>query len=89
MEKASSADSSSVESYQALSFLCGRPAGRGFGCLSVWLWRLPPSARWGARNACSPARRAVTQMAATKATAQMGAPEDATQAAARRQQFGR
>ena len=54
-----------------------RPAGRGFGCLSVWLWRLPPSARWGARSACLPARRAATQMAATKAAAQTGAPETA------------
>ena len=50
----------------------GRPAGRGFGCLSVWLWRLPPSARWGVRSACPPARRAATQMAATKAAAQNG-----------------
>ena len=60
----------------------GRPAGRGFDCLSVWLWRFQPSARWGARSACPPARRAATQMAATKATAQTGAAEAATQAAA-------
>ena len=67
-----------------------QPAGRGFGCLSVWLWRLRSSARWEARSACPSARRAATQMAATKASAQMGAPEAAmwavslTQAAAMR-----
>ena len=60
----------------------GRPAGRGFGCLSVWPWQLLPSARWGARNACPPARRAATQMAATKAAAQTGALEAAMQAVA-------
>ena len=59
----------------------GRPAGRGFGCLSVWPWRLPPSTRWGVRSACPPARRAATQMVATKAAAQTGALEAAMQAA--------
>ena len=58
----------------------GWPAGRGFGCLSVWPWRLPQSTRCGARRACLPARRAVTQMA-SKAAAQTGAPEAAPEAA--------
>ena len=58
----------------------GQPAGRGFGCLSVWPWRLWSSARWEARSACPPARRAATQMAATKASAQMEAPEAAMRA---------
>ena len=60
----------------------GWPAGRGFGCLPVRPWRLPPSTWWGARSACLPAQRAATQMAATKAAAEMEAPEAATQAAA-------
>ena len=60
----------------------GRPAGRRFGCLAVWPWWLPASARCGARSACSPARRAATQMAATKAATQTGALVAATQAAA-------
>ena len=53
----------------------GWPAGRGFRCLSVRPWRLPPSTRWGARSACPQARRAAMQMAATKAVAQTGADE--------------
>ena len=62
----------------------GWPAGRGFGCLSVCPWRLLPSTRWGARSACPPARRAATQMAATKAAAQTqaAAPEAAMWAVA-------
>ena len=60
----------------------GRPAGRGFGCLAVWTWRPPASAWWGVRSVRPSARRAVTQMAATNATAQTGAPEAATQAVA-------
>ena len=60
----------------------GRPAGRGFGCSAVWPWRLPASARWGARSACPPVQRVVTQMAGTKAAEQTGALEAAKQAAA-------
>ena len=60
----------------------GRPARRGFRCLSVWPWRLLPSARWGAKSACPPAWRAATQMAATKAAAHTGAAEAVMQAAA-------
>ena len=60
----------------------GWPAGRGFCCLSVRPWRLPPSTQWGARSACPLAWKAATQMAATKAAAQTGAPEAATQAVA-------
>ena len=49
------------------------------GCLSVRPWQFPPSTWWGARSACPPARRAATQMAATKAAVQTtGAPEVAT-----------
>ena len=48
----------------------GWPAGRGFRC-----WSVPPSTWWGARSACPPARRAATQMAATKVTGQTGAPD--------------
>ena len=63
--------------------LVGWLAGRGFGCLTLWPWRLPASARWGARSVCPPAWRAATQMAATKAAMWAVASVTGTRAAAR------
>ena len=60
----------------------GRPAGQGFHYLEVWPWCLLASTPWGARSACPPARRVVTQMTATKTTEQIGAQEAVMQAAA-------
>ena len=62
--------------------LVGQPAGRRFGCLAVWLWRLLASAHWEASSACPSAQRAEMQMVATKAALQMGGLEAVTQVVA-------